>query len=112
MAIPETAASATRPPDAVDERQRGEDAEAHEVRGDHEPSPREPVDERAEQEPDHDDREEVGDEERGDPDARLGVVVDLERQRDRGEIRAEARPGGREEEVPEGRRPAKKAETA
>ena len=40
------------------------------------------------------------------------VVVDLERERDRGEIRAEARPGRRQEEVPERRRPAKEAETA
>ena len=112
VAIPDTAASATRLAHAVDERQGGEDAEAHEVRGDHEPSARESIDERAEQEPDHDDREEVRDEERGDPDPRLGVVPDLERQCDGGEIRAEARPCGRKEEVSEGRRPAKKAETA
>ena len=64
------------------------------------------------QEPDHDDREEIRDEERGDPDPRIGVVPDLECQRDGSEIRAEAGPCGRKEEVSEGRRPAKKAETA
>ena len=87
--------------DPVDERQRGEHAEADEVGGDNQPAAREAVDERAEQEADDDDREEVRDEQGRDPDAGFGRVVDLQRERDGGEIRPEARPCGGEEEVSE-----------
>ena len=97
---------------AVGERKRGEDSEACEVRADHEPPSREPVDERSEQEPDEDDRKEVGDEEAGDPDRRSGELLDVERQRDGGDVRPEARPCGGEEEEPEGGRAAKETETA
>ena len=79
VAMPATAASADDRGRALDERQRREHAEADEVGADHEPAPRQPVDERAEQKPDDDDREEVGDEERRDPDARVRHVVDLRR---------------------------------
>ena len=67
----------TMPSGLSDERQRGEHAEAHEIRADHEPAAREPVDERAEQEADDDDRQEVRDQEGGDPDARSGQIPDL-----------------------------------
>ncbi len=67
------------PAHTVHERQRREHSEAHEVGDDHQPSPREAVEERAEEEPDDDDREEVRDQERCDPDAGLGFVVDLKR---------------------------------
>ena len=110
--MPEIAARRDDRRRAVDERQRGEDAEAEEVGDDHQPPSREPVDERPEQEPDEDDRQEVGDEERGDPDARLGAVVDVDRERDRREVGAEAGPRGGEEEVAERRRAAEEAETA
>ena len=51
----------------VDERQRGEGPRADEVGDDHQPAPREAVDERAERHPDHDDRHEVRDQERRKP---------------------------------------------
>ena len=86
------------------ERQRGEDAEPGEIGGDHQPAAREAVDERAEDEPDGDRRQEVGDQERAHPSARMGAVVDVDRQRDEGEPRAEAGAEGREEERPEARR--------
>ena len=79
VATPATAASTMIALGLLDERQRREDAEAHEVGADHQPAAGEPVDERPEQEPDRDDRQEVGDEERRDPHARSGQVADLER---------------------------------
>ncbi len=96
----------------VHERQRREDPEAHEVGGEHQPPAREPVDERPEEKPDHDDREEVRDEERGDPHPGAGQVLDLEDQSGCGDVRADARARGREEEVRERRRTAKETETA
>ena len=86
---------------AAHERQRGEDAEAHEIGRDHEPPPREAVDERAEDEPEHDDRQEVCDEQGGDPDSRPRLVVDVDRQRDGCEVRPEAGAGGSEEQEAE-----------
>ena len=75
--MPETPASATIAAGLSTNGKRREHAEADEVGDDHQPAAREPVDERAEQEADHDDREEVGDQQRRDPDARvLSAVVD------------------------------------
>ena len=75
VATPVTPASTTSAVRAVDERQRREHAEAHEIGRDHQPTAREPVDERAEQEADDDDRQEVRDEEGGDPDARFRQIA-------------------------------------
>ena len=97
--MPETPASTTSPSELSTNGNAANTPKRDEVGGDHEPAAREPVDERAEQEPDDDDREEVRDQERRDPDARLGLVADLEDERDRGEIRAEARARRGEEEV-------------
>jgi hypothetical protein len=88
---------------AVDERKCREDAKTSEIGDDHQPAAREPVDERTEQEPDEDDRQEVGDEERRDPLPGLRQLLDLKHESDGREIGAEARAGGREEEVPERR---------
>ena len=101
--MPETAGERDEHADPVDEGQGGEHAEADEVGRDHEPTPRQPVDERAEQQADDDDRQEVRDEESRHPGAGPRRVVDLQRQRDGREICPEARPRGGEEEVSERR---------
>ena len=68
------------------------------------PPPREPVDERAEQQADRDRRQEVGDQQRADPAPRAGPVVDVDR-RARSSASQRPEPGAerREEEAPEAR---------
>ena len=73
---------------AADERERAEDGRAHEVGDDQQPPPVEPVDERRRQDPDQDDRQEVGDQERAHPLARAGAVEDVDGQRDGGNVPA------------------------
>ncbi len=77
------------------ERQRGEHRGAQDVRADHELAPLEPVEQRPEREPDEDRRQELDDEDGADPEARVRPVLDVDRERDRGEERADARPEGR-----------------
>ena len=83
------------------EREHAEHGGAHEVGDDQQPPPREPVDERREQQPDQDDREEVGDQERADPGARARAVEDVDGERDGGEVRAHAGAERGEKETPE-----------
>ena len=89
------------PDGPVHERQCDEDERAHPVRRDHQATPLEPVEERADDEADDDRREEDRDEERGDPRARVRAVVDLDRQRNGREPGAQEGAEGREEEQPE-----------
>ena len=96
----------------VDERQGRERRRADEVRGDHQPPSRQPVDERAEGQPDHHDGKEVGDQERSEPAPRAGEVVDVDRQRERREVRADRRSGGRPEEQRETPVAAEEGQTA
>ena len=105
--------------DAGDERERddlpradGEDeederAQADEVGADQQPLAREPVDERAEQQPDRDRRQEVGDQQRADPHARVRAVPDVDAERDHRDERPEAGDERRAEEEPEARGRAK-----
>ena len=71
VAMPATAARATIAAGLSTNGSAAKTPKRDEVGGDHQPASRQPVDERAEQEPDDDDREEVGDQERSDPDARF-----------------------------------------
>lgn len=111
VAIPFTAATATI---AVGSSTNGRAANvtANEVRRDHQPLAREAVDQRPHGQPDQDDREEVGDQERGEPAARSRLVVDVHRERERSEIGAHRRAGGRPEEQGEATIPAKEGQTA
>ena len=97
---------------AGDERQGTEDRAACEIGGHHQPLAREAVEERPESEPDHGDREEVGDEQRRDPAARVGQVVDLQREDGGRQVRAERRPCCRDEQQPELRRAREECQTA
>jgi hypothetical protein len=85
----------------VGEGQRGEDGEPAEVRADHQPLAREAVDKRAEHEPEDDRRQDVDDEQRSHPPARVRPVVDIDLQRDDGEPVADPRCERRHEEQPE-----------
>ena len=93
------------------EGQRHERREPDEVGADHQPAPREAVDERPEQQADRNRRDEVGDEQRAHPGAGLGALVDVDRERDDGEHRPDTGAERREEEEPERRRAAEKAGT-
>ena len=64
------------------ERQDGEGSETDEVGVDHQAPPREPVDERADEQPDREGRKQVGDQERRDPGGRAGSLVDVDLERD------------------------------
>ena len=110
VAIPTTAGERDDRRRAVREREHAEHGGAHEIGDDQQPPPREPVDERREQEPDHDHRQEVRDQERAHPGARAGAVEDVDGQRDGGEIRAHAGAEGGEKEAPEVGRGAEEVE--
>jgi hypothetical protein len=86
---------------APGEGKRTEDGRAQEVARDHQLSSRETVEERAEKEPDQDDRDEVRDEQRSDPLAGVRPVPHVDHQREHRETRADAGPDRREEEQPE-----------
>ena len=83
------------------ERQRREDPDPHGVGGDHQRAALEAVEERPEQEPDHDRRQELDDEDGSDPGAGVRPLLDVDGERDCGEQRPGARTEGREEEVAE-----------
>ena len=83
------------------ERERAEDGEAHDVGRDHHAAAREAVDERADCEADRDRRQEVGDQQRRDPGARMRAVPDVDGQRDEREPGSEPRAERRVEEQPE-----------
>ena len=80
--IPATAASSDDHGGRARERQRREHGQAAEVGADHQPLAREPVDERAEQQPDEDRGQDVGDQQLAHPPARVGAVVDVDLERD------------------------------
>ena len=86
---------------AAGERQHAEDRDASEIGDDQQAACEKPVDERCKEKTDHDDRQEVGDQERADPGARAGPVEDIDRERDRREIRPCARPERRDQKAPE-----------
>ena len=86
---------------AVCEREHAEHGRTREIGDDQQAPPREPVDERREQQPDQDDRQEVGDQERADPGARARAVEDVDGERDGGEIRAHSGAERGEKEAPE-----------
>ena len=67
------------------ERQGDERAGAHQVGADHQSAPREPVDERADEQPDHEGRQQVGDQEPGDPRRGMRPLPDVHLERDEGE---------------------------
>jgi hypothetical protein len=97
---------------AVDERQRGEDREPHEVGADHQAAPRHPVDEGARRDPDHDRGQEVSDQQRADPGRGARPVEDVDREGDERNPGAEARGQRREGEQTEARRVSQKPELA
>ena len=82
---------------ALCERQRGEDRDAREIGRDEQAPSREAVDERPEQQPDHDDRKEVRDQERADPRSGPRPVEDVDGQRQRRQIRSGSRAERREQ---------------
>ena len=85
---------------ALRKRERAEDEEANDVRGDHHAAPREAVDERAHREAEHDRGQEVGDQQRAHPGAGARPVPDVDRQRDEREPGAQARAeSGKEEQA-------------
>ena len=83
------------------ERQRREHAGAQQIRGDHQLPPLEPVEQRAERQPDRDRGQELDEEDAADPEAGVRPVLDVDRERNRSEKRAEARRERREEEQTE-----------
>ena len=91
------------------ERQRHEHADADRVRRDHQRAPRQPVEERPEEQPDDDRRQELDDEHRTDPETGvrrvLRPLLNVERQRDGGHERADARAERGEEKPAERRQP-------
>ena len=78
-------------PGAARKRQHAEDAEADDVGRNHHAPARVAVDQRADRQAEHDRRQEVGDEERGDPVSRIRAVPDVDRERHEGEPRPEPR---------------------
>ena len=77
-----------------------------EVGTDHQRSPVEAVEQGPERQPDDDRRQELDDEHRTDPDAGVArPVLDVDRQRDRGEQRADARAERRQEQKAEAGEP-------
>ena len=64
------------------EGQRDEDPDPHGVRADHQRAALEPVEKRPEQEPDHDGRQELDDEDGGNPGAGVRPLLDVDGQRD------------------------------
>ena len=112
VAMPFTAATATMALGSSTNGMSDERRRPHEVRDDHQPLAREPVDERAEREPDQDDREEVGDQERRQPPPGARLVVDVHREGERREIGADRRAGRRPEQQGEASVPAKEGQTA
>src|SRR5439155_21950821 len=86
---------------AACEREHAEDGEAGDVCSDHHPSAREAVDEGPDGQAEHDHRQEVGDQERGDPGSGVGAIPDVDGQRDKREPCAEPRAERRQEEEPE-----------
>ena len=77
-------------PRADREGEQDEHGAAREVGADQNPLAGEPVDERAEQEADRDPGQEVGDQQRADPDGRAGSVLDVDHERDHGDPGAES----------------------
>ena len=88
------------------EREQDEDDQTDDVRADEQPLPRKAVDQRTEQEPDCDRRQEIGDQQRRHPLARVGPVLDVDGERDDREERPEPRDQIGGEEEPEARRRA------
>ena len=83
------------------ERKRREDDGAQHVGGDHQLAAFEPVEQRAEREPDEDRRQDLDDEHGAHPEPRVRAVLDVDRERDRSQERPDARAERREEEEPE-----------
>ena len=77
---------------------------------DHQALAREPVDERAGEQPDHDRGQDVRDQERADPRPGVGAVLDVDRERDEREPGSEPGEQRREEEQPEARDPGDEIE--
>ena len=92
------------------EGERDEDGEAHEVGADHQPLPLQPVDQGAEEEPDRDGRQEVRDQQPAHPRRRPREVVDVDRERDRGEPGADPRRDRGDEEQAKARCAVQKVE--
>ena len=86
-------------PRARGERERAEDAEADDVGSDHDPPARVAVDQRPDRQAEGDRRQEVGDEERRNPVARVRAVPDVHRQGDEREPGSETgcEPGEEEQ---------------
>ena len=95
---------------ALGKRERTEDEEADEVRGDHHAAPRQAVDERAGREAEHDRGEEVGDQQRAHPGAGPCPVPDVDRQRDEGEPCAQPRAERGEKEQAQATDPAEQVD--
>ena len=85
----------------VREGQRREHREPPDVGGDHQPLPREPVDDRPEEQTEEDRGQNVDDEQRADPPAGMRAVVDIDLECDHRQPVAEARTEGRNEKQPE-----------
>ena len=99
-------------PGSAGEDERDEHADADDVRPDHQPAAGEPVDDRTERNADYDRRQEVRDQERAHPPGRVRPVVDVDREGDHREPRADAGHRRREEERPERRRSIEQAQLA
>ena len=98
VAMPLTPASATIAAGSSTNGSASERSRPHEIGDDHQPPPREAVDERAERQPDDDDREEVRDQEGRQPATGVGPVEDVDGERERREVRPDRRAGRRPEE--------------
>ncbi len=83
------------------EREEEEHCQPPDVGGDHQPFPREPVDDGAEQEPDEDRRKNVRDQELPDPPGGVGPIVDVDLEGDDRQPVADPGRRGREEEQAE-----------
>ena len=92
--MPATSASATICPALTVNASRTNTISRDDVGADEQALPREAVDERPEQEPDRDRRQEVGDQQRADPHAGVRPVLDVDAERDDREARPEPRDQG------------------
>src|SRR5262249_14766398 len=88
-------------PGRVRERQRGEDGGAEQVGDDHQVPALQPVEQRPECQADDDRRQELDEQHRADPDPGVGSVLDVDRERNGGDQRPEARGKRREKEEAE-----------
>ncbi len=96
----------------VDERERDERPGPDEIGEDHQAPPRESVDERPERDADHDDREEVRDQKRGQPSPRPRAIEDVDGERECREVRPDGGARGGPEQEREARVPFERGQSA